>query len=222
MSKAIERFVQSCLDDSGDHEQPLGSNNTKYGRRFGENRVAWCVIYGYEKYQDAGVTLPVKTASCVVIYDACVRDGLHYTSDHCVPGDSVIRTWQHLSRNAPGFDPEQTHFQEVLEVRYDGNRKMLGLWGGNQGVGYVGPGLEWVPAGDPSILGGLAFHRLFRAPHPNPVSHDPAADRKAGLPAAKSHTKPKTDPPPKRRPGRTIRRQAAAWRRLVRKIKHGW
>lgn len=169
-----------------------------------------------------GVALPIKTASCVALYDACVRDGLHYTSDHCVPLDAVIRTWQRLSRNAPGFNPSETHFQIVLEVKIEGGRKMLGLWGGNQGAGYVGPGLEWVPAGDSTILGGLAFHRLFRTPHPNPVRHDPAADTKTGLPAAKSHPHAVTDRPPKRRPGRAIRRQAAAWRRLVRKIKHGW
>lgn len=223
-TKSIDWFVQHVLDQLGQSEHPLGSNNTKYGRRFGWNRVSWCAEFGWDMYADAGVALPVKSASCVAIYDACVRDGLQYTSDHCVPGDSVIRTWQRLRRHSKGFDPEQTHYQEVVKVRHDGTVKMLGLVGGNQGAGYVGPGIEWVPAGDSSILGGLAFHRLFHAEQPKQApAHDPAHDAKVGVPAHKSHPHVVTDKAPKRRPGRRVREQAAAWRRFCRWMhRHRW
>jgi hypothetical protein len=185
--KTIHWWVESCLADSGDHENPLGSNNTKYGVRFGWNRVSWCCEYGWCKYDDAGVHLPLKSASCVALYDDAVHRGLHYTSDHCVPGDAVIRTWQGLSRHAPGFDPAQTHFQMVLRVKVENGVKYLGLWGGNQGAGYVGPSIEWVRAGDRTILGGIAYHRLFETTQIPAPAHKKRADRKAGVPAKKSH-----------------------------------
>lgn len=186
-TKSIDWFVASCLADKGEAEKPLGSNATKFGVQFGWNKVSWCCEYGWDKYDDAGVVLPIKSASCVVIYDYCVAHGLHYDSTSCVPGDSVIRTWQGLSRNAAGFDAEQTHFQEVLEVKVTAGVKMLGLWGGNQGAGYVGPAIEWVRAGDPTVLGGLAFSRLFTVTQPAvKPTHDKTADSKR-MPAAKSH-----------------------------------
>lgn len=192
-TKSIEWFVKSCLADKGYAEKPLGSNNTKFGIRFGWNKVSWCCEYGWDKYEAAGVILPVKSASCVVIYDYCVKNGLHYNSTSGVPGDSVIRTWQGLSRNAKGFDPEQTHFQEVLQTEIRDGALWLGLWGGNQGAGYVGPAIEWVKAGDATILGGLAFSRLFTGVDVPPAAvkpvapvHDKAKDAKS-MPAAKSH-----------------------------------
>ncbi|HWA67168.1 MAG TPA: hypothetical protein VG899_12470 [Mycobacteriales bacterium] len=187
MAKSITSFVTSCLADAGYAEQPLGSNNTKFGVEFGWNKVAWCAIYGWCKYKAAGVTLPIKSASCVAIYDYCAAHDLHYPGRRCVIGDSVIRGWQGIARTAAGFDPEQTHFQEVLETKTENGVKYLGLWGGNQGAGYVGPSVEWVKADDPTILGGLAFHTLFAAAAPTtPPVHDKGADAKT-MPAAKSH-----------------------------------
>lgn len=188
-TKSIEWWVKHCLADRGYAEQPLGSNRTKFGKQFGWDGVAWCAEAGWCWYQDAGVTLPIKSASCVAIWDYCVQHGLTYTSDHCVPGDSVIRTWTGKGRNEPGFNAAETHYQEVLEVKHVGGVKYLGLWGGNQGAGYVGPELEWVRAGDSSILGGLAFHRLFASTMP-PLPQKTTGKTKANLPAAKSHSKP--------------------------------
>lgn len=196
-TESVGTWVKLCLADKGDSEHPPGSNRTKFGQQFGWNGVAWCAEYGWDKYRDVGVVLPIKSASCVAIYDYCVAHGLHYDSEHCVPGDSVIRTWQALSRNAPGFDAEQTHFQEVVRVKTEGGVKMLGLWGGNQGTtGVVGPSIEWVRAGDATILGGLAFHRLFEKPQQAPPKHSKRHDRKHGLPAKKSHPASPNPTPP--------------------------
>lgn len=203
-TKSVRWWRNHCLSEAGDHEQPLGSNRTKYGEQFGWNGVSWCCEYGWDAYKAAGVVLPIKSASCVAIYDWAVKHGYRYDSDHCVPGDSVIRTWQHLTRHAPGFNPAETHYQEVLRIKTVGGRKWLGLWGGNQGAGYVGPHVEWVPAGDPSILGGLAWHRLFKAPKPvKPApepKHSKTADNTAKLPARKSHKHPSTAPKPSHAP----------------------
>lgn len=179
----FRRHVRAQL---GNHEDPLGSNNTSYGRRFGSDGVSWCVIFGWCMYDDAGVRWPIKTASCVEIFDECSRLGMAYGGQHAVPDDAVIRTWQNLDRNSPGFDPEQTHFQIVVAMRVTGRVKELGLIGGNQGAGYVGPAVEWVRAGDRSILGALAFHRLF-----GQAQREPASTRTNGpLPATKSHKHP--------------------------------
>lgn len=233
-TKPVRWWVKQCLADKGDQENPLGSNNTKYGVRFGWNKVAWCVIYGWCKYQDAGVQLPVKTASCVVLYDASEKAGLRYDGTKARPGDAVIRTWQHLHRHSPGFNPEQTHFQEVLKTKRMGRTARhprgvlyLGLWGGNQGAGYVGPSIEWVPAADTSILGALAFRTLFSKPIQPTVPHNKKRDDNA-MPAAKSHPDPRQRKPSRKetvaqtkRHHPQNRRDAAAWRRLVRKIKRG-
>lgn len=228
-TKSIDWFVHHVEQQLGQHEHPLGSNREKYGEQFGWNGVSWCCEFGWCMYSDAGVVLPIKSASCVAIYDACVRDGLHYTSDHCVPGDAVIRTWQRLARHAPGFDPEQTHFQIVVAVKHTNARKYLGLLGGNQGAGYVGPAVEWVPAGDATILGGLAFHRLFRVTQPAPAKHNPAADAKH-MPAVKSHRYPRVGGPAgqdardlsRRLKGKQItgKHRRATFRRLRDRITH--
>lgn len=189
MTKNVEWFTAHVEAQMGKHENPMGSNKTVFGRRFGWDGVSWCCEFGWCVYDDAGVALPIKSASCVAIWDYCVQHGLTYTSDHCVPGDSLIRTWTGKGRNEPGFSAAETHYQVVTRVKTEGGAKYLGVVGGNQGLGYVGPELEWVRAGDASILGGLAFHRLFASTMP-PLPQKTTGKSKASLPKAKSHAKP--------------------------------
>lgn len=233
MTKSVRWWRNSLLDDKGDQERPLGSNKTKYGRQYGWNGVAWCVIYCWLKYAAAGVVLPLKTASCVALYDASEHAGLlrRHPGKGRV-GDAVIRGWQHLARHAPGFDPSRTHCQEILytkrmgrTVRHPLGVKWFGLWGGNQGAGYVGPEVEWVASTDPSILGVLAFRSLFskrRKPAAQPtVTQDKERDTNT-LPAAKSHKHPRVGKPARRDAvaltrrlhGKEIRDHRAVWRRL--------
>jgi len=184
----IPFFVQHVTAQLGQSEHPLGSNNTKYGVQFGENDVSWCVEFGFDMYEDCGVVLPIKTAGCVVMWDAAAKRGLTYASTNCVPGDSIIRTWEHKSR--ADLNPALTHFQVVVGVHRAANgAKMLDLIGGNQGPGVVSR--DMVVAGDPSVLGGLGFHRLFSGVNNGVSIHDPEHDTsKANLPAAKSHKYP--------------------------------
>lgn len=188
-TKSVDWFVKHVEAQMGKHENPMGSNKTVFGRRFGWDGVSWCAEFGWCMYDDAGVSLPIKSASCVAIYDYCTAHGLAYTSDHCAPGDSLIRTWTGKGRHDPGFNAAETHYQIVTRVKTEGGVKYLGVVGGNQGLGYVGPELEWIRAGDASILGGLAFHRLFASTMP-PLPAKTTAKNKANLPKPKSHSKP--------------------------------
>lgn len=183
MTQAIRHFRQHVQAQLGESEHPLGSNHQKYGAAFGWNDVSWCVEFGYEMYEDCGVELPIKTASCVVMYDESAKDGLVYASTNCVVGDSIIRTWEHKDR--AHLDPAKTHFQVVVGTHRVNGVKFLDLIGGNQGPGIVSR--DTVRAGDVSILGGLAFHKLFDAPQ----KHRKDDNSRQELPAAKSHKYPK-------------------------------
>jgi hypothetical protein len=184
MSTSIPVFVQHVTAQLGNGENPMGSNNTQYGQEFGWNGVSWCAEFGWDMYHDCGVDLPMKSAACVAIWDDAAKRGLTYTSNHCVPGDSIIRTWQHLPRQS--LDPAQTHYQIVVGTHIGNDGGLyLDLIGGNQGPGVVSR--DAVKAGDASVLGGLAFHTLFTKPAA-PVSHDNSGQH---LPAPKSHKYPK-------------------------------
>lgn len=183
--ETIQWFIQHVTAQLGQAEQPLGSNRQKYGEQFGWDGVSWCAEFGWDMYDDAGVLLPVKSAACVVVYDEAAKHGLVYHSTNCVPGDSVIRTWQHLPRAQ--LNPEETHYQTVVGTHIQGGVKYLDLIGGNQGPGVVSR--DTVRAGDSSVLGGLAFHKLFDQPHTGPVHHDDNDPK--NLPAAKSHKYPR-------------------------------
>lgn len=75
----------------GVRESPAGSNRQKYGEAYGWNGVAWCAIFVWWIFRQAGADnlLPAKTASCWQLMDAAKKAGLWVTSDY-KPGDVLI------------------------------------------------------------------------------------------------------------------------------------
>lgn len=53
----------------GTVESPPNSNKTKYGVEYGWNGVAWCAIFVWWVEKQAGVVLPIKTASVYLLRD---------------------------------------------------------------------------------------------------------------------------------------------------------
>lgn len=77
----------------GYKESPAGSNRTKYGAWFGLNGQPWCMMYIQWVFSQAGVPLPVKTASCGAFMRAAQAHGRWVTSNY-QPGDIVIYDFQ--------------------------------------------------------------------------------------------------------------------------------
>lgn len=75
----------------GTKESPAGSNKVKYSAWYGLTGP-WCVMFVMWCCQQAGVDLPVRTASCSVLRAAAKSAGMWVTSDYR-PGDIVIYDW---------------------------------------------------------------------------------------------------------------------------------
>ena len=73
----------------GVKESPAGSNRTKYGTWYGLDGQPWCMMFIQWVFAQAGVELPVKTASCGTFMRAAQAAGRWVTSNY-QPGDVVI------------------------------------------------------------------------------------------------------------------------------------
>ena len=73
----------------GYKESPAGSNRTKYGAWYGLDGQPWCMMFIQWVFAQAGVELPVKTASCGTFMRAAQAAGRWVTSNY-QPGDVVI------------------------------------------------------------------------------------------------------------------------------------
>ena len=73
----------------GVKESPAGSNRTKYGAWYGLDGQPWCMMFIQWVFAQAGVELPVKTASCGAFMRAAQAAGRWVTSGYRA-GDIVI------------------------------------------------------------------------------------------------------------------------------------
>ena len=85
--------VQELLDiargELGYKETPANSNRTKYGAWYGLDGQPWCVMFVEWVFAQAGVKLPIETASCTILMNAAKSAGNWVTSNY-QPGDVVI------------------------------------------------------------------------------------------------------------------------------------
>jgi peptidoglycan hydrolase-like protein with peptidoglycan-binding domain len=169
----------------GTKENPPGSNDTPYGAWYGWNGVAWCVIFAMWVAMKAGEILPIKTASVVELYDFCAAHGL-LVPRGATPkeGDWPLRTWTGKQRNEPGFDPDQTHCQELLGI----HGTAWDLAGGNQNDPSGGiVSYDTVTAWDSTVLGVVDFERFLAHAVANGTVHGTARPS----PLSPSHPNPK-------------------------------
>ena len=81
----------------GTKECPAGSNRVKYntayyGREVSGKAYPWCAVFIWWCCVQAGVDLPVRTASCTALMNAAKKAGMWVTSDY-QPGDIAIYDW---------------------------------------------------------------------------------------------------------------------------------
>ena len=110
-------------NDLGYKESPAGSNRTKYGEWYGLNGQPWCMMAIQFWLNQAGVPVPLKTASCGSFMRAAQTHGQWVTGNY-QPGDIVIMDF-------PGNKFRTDHCGIVVTALTDGVRTIEG----NTGVG---------------------------------------------------------------------------------------
>ncbi len=86
-----EKVLAIARGELGNTENPAGSNRTKYGKWFGLDGYAWCMIFVMWCFSQAGALelLPKRTASCGDLMHSAKAAGYWVTEDYR-PGDVVI------------------------------------------------------------------------------------------------------------------------------------
>ena len=85
----LKNLLYIARKELGSTESPAGSNKTKYGKWFGLDGYAWCLMFVMWVFAQAGVKLPKKTASCGDLMRAAQAAGCWVTANF-QPGDVVI------------------------------------------------------------------------------------------------------------------------------------
>ena len=89
-----EKVLTIARGELGTKESPANSNRVKYntwyyGREVSGKAYPWCMAFVQWCFAQAGVPLPMKTASCGALMNAARKCGQWVTKD-CRPGDVVI------------------------------------------------------------------------------------------------------------------------------------
>lgn len=89
-----EKVLSIARQEIGVKEEPPNSNRVKYntwyyGREVSGAAYPWCMAFVQWVFAQAGVKLPIKTASCGALMNAAKKVGQWVTKDYR-PGDVVI------------------------------------------------------------------------------------------------------------------------------------
>ena len=92
--KPVEKLLDIARGELGTAESPANSNRVKYntwyyGREVSRAAYPWSMVFVQWCFDQAGVPLPVKTASCGAMRSAAQKAGQWVTGDYR-PGDVVI------------------------------------------------------------------------------------------------------------------------------------
>lgn len=90
-AKQVLAIIQAEL---GTKESPAGSNKVKYntwfyGREVSGSDYSWCMVFVQWAFAQAGLSLPLRTASCGALMRAAQEAGCWVTGNY-KPGDVVI------------------------------------------------------------------------------------------------------------------------------------
>lgn len=87
-----QELLNIARGELGATESPANSNRTKYGAWYGLDGQPWCVMFVEWVFAQAGVKLPIETASCTILMNAAKSAGNWVTSNYQT-GDVVIYDW---------------------------------------------------------------------------------------------------------------------------------
>lgn len=89
-----KKVLEIAKAELGIKESPANSNKVKYNNWYYGSNVSgsaypWCMAFVQWVYNQAGVKLPIKTASCGALMNAAKKENIWYTGSY-KPGDIVI------------------------------------------------------------------------------------------------------------------------------------
>ena len=91
---SMNKVLELAREELGQHEDPAGSNLTKYGFWYGVDGVPWCVIFLCWVFNQAGERMAFfgggKTASCSMLLRWYREQGLTVPVEQVQPGDIVL------------------------------------------------------------------------------------------------------------------------------------
>ncbi len=101
--KAGEKIINIANQELWYSENPPGSNQTKYGKWFGFDGVAWCGMFVSWVYYHAGYPLgnigfSKGYAGCGTAYDHFKKTGEIVSYENAQPGDIILFDWNRDSR----------------------------------------------------------------------------------------------------------------------------
>ena len=92
---AVESVLNTARKELGTTESPANSNRTKYGKWFGLDGYAWCMMFVMWVFATAGMKLPYRTASCGDLLNWYRKNRPQSVVNVPQPGDIVIYNFGH-------------------------------------------------------------------------------------------------------------------------------
>lgn len=91
----VEKVLAAARQELGNTESPAGSKRTKYGKWYGLDGQPWCMMFVQWCFDQAGMPLPYRTASCsgLLTWYQRNRPGSVYKTP--APGDIIIYSFGH-------------------------------------------------------------------------------------------------------------------------------
>lgn len=98
-----DKLVSAAVSQIGERENPPGSNMTKYGAAYGWNGVAWCCIFVWWCFREAGLSSLFyngnKTASCTALMKWAANCGRFVVKDFA-KGDVFLYDYDNVKTDS--------------------------------------------------------------------------------------------------------------------------
>lgn len=92
---SVETVLKIARGELGAGETPPNSNRTEYGRWYGLDGQPWCMMFVQWCFDQAGMRLPYKTASCSALLNWYKKNRPGSVVRTPRPGDVVIYSFGH-------------------------------------------------------------------------------------------------------------------------------
>ncbi len=91
----VEEVLAIARGELGTKESPADSNRTKYGKWYGMDGQPWCMMFVQWCFDQAGMPLPYKTASCSALLAWYKLNRASSVVKTPQPGDIIIYNFGH-------------------------------------------------------------------------------------------------------------------------------
>lgn len=91
----LKKLLDIALAEVGTYESPPNSNKVKYntwyyGREVSGKDYPWCMVFCQWVFNQAGVPVPSRTASCSNLLYEAKRHNAYVNKNHLQPGDLIL------------------------------------------------------------------------------------------------------------------------------------